>query len=109
MNKIVFILVVLGLMFFINSANAGMSDNPNFKCGSGSCNFYLVEGGWSPHTKQVFIGGNAVDFVAGAFGVGLFGAHAEGDINFIGGVCAIPKVGYGGPLAFLCPVRQEGQ
>ena len=70
-------------------------------CGGGACNFYLVSGGWSPHSKQVFVGGNAVDFLSGSFGVGMFGASAHGDMNFIGGVCAIPKVR--DALSFICP------
>ena len=74
---------------------------PPIGCGGGACNFYLVSGGWSPHSKQVFVGGNAVDFLSGSFGVGMFGASAHGDMNFIGGVCAIPRVK--DALAFICP------
>lgn len=83
-------------------ASAGKIDPPpNFQCAGGACNFYLVSGGWSPHSKQIYVGGNAVEFLSGTFGVGMTGVGAGGDINFIGGVCLIPKVK--DALAFLCP------
>jgi len=99
------VLAVLGLGLATAPANAQVAPDapPAISCGGGACNFYLVSGGWSPHSKRIYVGGNAVDFVSGRFGVGLFGLAADGDVNFIGGVCAIPKVGIGGPLGFLCP------
>ena len=80
--RLIPIMFALGLGLATAPAHAQVAPDapPAISCGGGACNFYLVSGGWSPHSKRIYVGGNAVDFVSGTFGVGIFGFAADGDI-----------------------------
>lgn len=95
-------LVGLVLSFGLASTPARAADHPSkaIGCGGGTCSIYFVSASWPPA-----IGVNAVEWVRGAFGVGIGGVHADGDMSIIGGICLIPKVG--DQLGPFCPQAAE--
>lgn len=71
---------------------------PDVGCNGAGCSLYFVSYAW-PAT----IGYNGLEFIKGSFGAGKTGIHAEGDLNYLGGLCLIPKVP---ELLPLCPAGE---
>lgn len=83
------ILAAIGLAFALSAPTSAQAEEPPmFGCGGGTCSIYVLDASWPPA-----IGVNGVEFVRGRFGADLRGLTALGQLNPIGGVCLIPKVG----------------